>query len=127
DKVARKLAPGTLLIGDAAGPIALAGVMGGLETEVSDSTKNVLLESANFDLVSIRRTMRALDLPSEASLRFSKGIHPEVVGPAAGRAARLLAEHAGGTVAAGMADTYPGEPKPQVIDLRAAEVKRILG
>jgi phenylalanyl-tRNA synthetase beta chain len=127
DGVERKLTSETLVIADAVGPVALAGVMGGRETEVSTTTTNILLESANFDLVSIRRTMRALDLPSEASVRFSKGIHPELVAPAAGRAARLLAEHAGGTVAAGMADTYPGKPRPQVIDLRLAEVKRILG
>ena len=127
DGVERKLTPETLVIADAAGPIALAGVMGGRDTEVSDTTTNILLESANFDLVSIRRTMRALDLPSEASVRFSKGIHPELVAPAAGRAARLLTEHAGGTIAAGMADTYPGKPAPQVIELRLAEVKRILG
>jgi phenylalanyl-tRNA synthetase beta chain len=127
DGVERKLTPETLVIADAAGPVALAGVMGGRDTEVSATTTNILLESANFDLVSIRRTMRALDLPSEASVRFSKGIHPELVAPAAGRAARLLAEHAGGTIAAGMADTYPGKPRPQVIDLRLAEVKRILG
>jgi phenylalanyl-tRNA synthetase beta chain len=127
DGVERKLTPETLVIADSAGPVALAGVMGGRDTEVSAGTTNILLESANFDLVSIRRTMRALDLPSEASLRFSKGIHPELVAPAAGRAARLLAEHAGGTVAPGMADTYPGKPKPQVIDLRLSEVKRLLG
>ncbi len=127
DKAERKLTPETLVIADGAGPIALAGVMGGLETEVSDSTTNVLLESANFDMVSIRRTMRALDLPSEASLRFSKGIHPELVAPAAERAARLFQEHAGGTVGKGMADTYPGKPQPQVIDLPAAEIRRILG
>jgi phenylalanyl-tRNA synthetase beta chain len=127
DGVERKLTPETLVIADAAGPVALAGVMGGRDTEISATTTNILLESANFDLVSIRRTMRALDLPSEASVRFSKGIHPELVAPAAGRATRLLAEHAGGTVSAGMADTYPGKPTPQVIDLKLAEVKRILG
>jgi phenylalanyl-tRNA synthetase beta chain len=127
DKAERKLTPETLVIADAAGPVALAGVMGGLETEVSASTTNVLLESANFDLVSIRRTMRALDLPSEASLRFSKGIHPELVAPAADRAARLLKEHAGGTVCQGMAEDYPGKPAPLVVDLRASEIRRILG
>jgi phenylalanyl-tRNA synthetase beta chain len=127
DKAERKLTPETLVIADAAGPIALAGVMGGLETEVSATTTNILLESANFDLVSIRRTMRALDLPSEASLRFSKGIHPEVVGPAAERAAYLLQEHAGGTVCQGMADTYPARLAPQVIDLPAKEIRRLLG
>jgi phenylalanyl-tRNA synthetase beta chain len=127
DKAERRLTPETLVIADAAGPIALAGVMGGLETEVSATTTNILLESANFDLVSIRRTMRALDLPSEASLRFSKGIHPEVVGPAAERAAYLLQEHAGGTVCQGMADTYPAKLAPQVIDLPAKEIRRSLG
>jgi phenylalanyl-tRNA synthetase beta chain len=127
DGVERKLTPETLVIADTAGPVALAGVMGGRDTEVSDRSTNILLESANFDLVSIRRTMRALDLPSEASVRFSKGIHPELVPHAAGRAARLFAEHAGGAVAAGIADTYPGKPTPQVVELRLSEVKRILG
>lgn len=127
DKIERKLTPETLIIADAAGPIALAGVMGGLETEVTNSTKNVLLESANFDLVSVRRTMRALDLPSEASVRFSKGIHPELAAPAALRAARLLHEHAGGTVSRGMIDTYPSKPTPQKITLRTADIRRSLG
>lgn len=127
DKAERKLTPETLVIADAAGPVALAGVMGGLETEVSETTTKVLLESANFDMVSIRRTMRALDLPSEASLRFSKGIHPEVVGPAAERTAYLLQEHAGGVVCQGMADTYPAKLPPQVIDLPAKEISRSLG
>jgi phenylalanyl-tRNA synthetase beta chain len=127
DNIERKLTPDTLIIADAAGPIALAGVMGGLETEVSATTRNVLLESANFDLVSVRRTMRALDLPSEASLRFSKGIHPELAAPAANRAARLLHEHAGGAVCRGMIDAYPRPAKPQVIELRAADIRRTLG
>lgn len=127
DKVERKLTPETLIIADAAGPIALAGVMGGLETEVTAGTKNVLLESANFDLVSVRRTMRALDLPSEASVRFSKGIHPELAAPAALRAARLLRECAGGVVCRGMIDTYPSKPTPQKITLRAADIRRSLG
>src|SRR5206468_4864044 len=79
DNVERKLTPDMLVIADTAGPIALAGVMGGAETEVSASTTNVLLESANFDFLNVRRTMRALELPSEASQRFSKGVHPEMV------------------------------------------------
>jgi phenylalanyl-tRNA synthetase beta chain len=127
DNVERKLTPETLVIADAAGPIALAGVMGGLETEVSAATKNILLESANFDLVSIRHTMRALDLPSEASLRFSKGIHPDLVVPAVHRAAGLLHEHAGGTVCRGIADSYPRKPQPQTIDLTARSIRRLLG
>src|ERR1043166_8468822 len=104
DKQERKLSPEHLVIADTAGPIALAGVMGGLETEVTATTKNILLESASFDFVSIRRTMRQFDLPSEASVRFSKGIHPETVKPAAQRAAELMRQYAGGTVAQGMVD-----------------------
>ena len=77
---------GDLVIADTAGPIALAGVMGGLETEVTAATKNVLLESASFDFVSVRRTAQQFNLFSEASTRFSRGVHPEVVLP--GRPAR---------------------------------------
>jgi len=127
DKTERKLTPDMLIIADTVGPIALAGVMGGLETEVSAATKNILLESANFDFVSIRRTAKALDLPSEASMRFSRGIHPEVAKPAAARAARLLAELAGGAVASGIVDCYPAPRPPQTIELRLSEVKRSLG
>ena len=85
DGVDRKLTPDMLVIADEAGPVALAGVMGGAETEVSGATTNVLLESANFDFLNIRRTIKALNLPSEASMRFSRGIHPET-GAAGGRA-----------------------------------------
>jgi phenylalanyl-tRNA synthetase beta chain len=127
DGVERKLTPDMLVIADEAGPVALAGVMGGAETEVSDNTTRVLLESANFDFLSIRRTMRALDLPSEASIRFSKGIHPELVRPAIGRAAKLLHEHAGATVYRGLADAYPAPLPPQVITLKMSEIRRVLG
>jgi phenylalanyl-tRNA synthetase beta chain len=101
--------------------------MGGLETEVTDKTANILLESASFDYVSIRRTMRALNLPSEASTRFSKGIHPEMVKPAAARAAQLMAMYAGGSVCAGEVDCYPAPRPPHVIELKMAEVRRLLG
>jgi phenylalanyl-tRNA synthetase beta chain len=123
----RKLTPDVLVIADEAGPIALAGVMGGAETEVSDKTTNVLLESANFDFISIRRTMRALDLPSEASLRFSKGIHPELVRPAVERAADLMRQHAGAAVCRGIVDAYPAPRPLGVVELKMAEVRRILG
>src|SRR5262249_46559808 len=86
DDVERKLTPEMLVIADEAGPVALAGIMGGAETEVSPATTRVLLESANFEFLTIRRTMKALNLPSEASMRFSRGIHPETVRPAAERA-----------------------------------------
>jgi phenylalanyl-tRNA synthetase beta chain len=123
----RELTPDNLVIADTAGPIALAGVMGGQETEVSPATTNVLLESANFNPISVRRTARALNLPSEASARFSRGIHPETVRPAAERAAELMRQHAGATVCRGLVDTYPAPPPRQVIHLELKEVRRILG
>src|SRR5438132_898597 len=107
DSAKRELTPDNLVIADSAGPIALAGAMGGLDTEVTEATRNVLLEPANFNFVSIRRTMKALNLPSEASVRFSKGIHPETVQPAAERAAELMRQDAGATICRGLVDTYP--------------------
>src|SRR5262249_37909039 len=123
----RELTPENLLIADTAGPIALAGVMGGAETEVSEKTTNILLESANFDFLSIRRTMKAMNLPSEASVRFSKGIHPETVRPTAERAADLMRQYASGTICKGLVDTYPAPLPPQVIELKMSEVRRSLG
>jgi phenylalanyl-tRNA synthetase beta chain len=123
----RELTADQLLIADQAGPIALAGVMGGADTEVSEKTTNALLESANFDFVSIRRTMKALNLPSEASIRFSKGIHPETVRPASERAASLFGQCAGGKVSGGLIDVYPAPVTPQVIDLEMRSVRRLLG
>ena len=127
DNAERKLTPDMLVIADTVGPIALAGVMGGAETEVSNTTTNVLLESANFDFVSIRRTMRALNLPSEASQRFSRGIHPELVKPALERAAELIRQYAGATVCQGVVDCYPAPLPPQVIELKRSVIRRILG
>jgi phenylalanyl-tRNA synthetase beta chain len=127
DNVERKLTPDMLVIADEAGPVALAGVMGGADTEVSDSTTRVLLESANFDFITIRRTTRALDLPSEASLRFSRGIHPEMVQAAAERASELMRQYAGATVRAGLVDVYPAPLPERTIDLPMSEVRRIVG
>ncbi|HMF17496.1 MAG TPA: phenylalanine--tRNA ligase subunit beta, partial [Gemmataceae bacterium] len=123
----RELSGDNLVIADVRGPIALAGVMGGADTEVGEKTRNILLESASFDFVSIRRTMKQFNLPSEASVRFSKGIHPETVLPAATRAAALMAQHAGGTVCKGLVDTYPAPLPPQVVRLEMKEVNRVLG
>jgi phenylalanyl-tRNA synthetase beta chain len=123
----RALSPENLVIADTAGPVALAGVMGGLETEVTDATTTILLEAASFDFVSVRRTARQFNLFSEASTRFSRGVHPEVVAPAAVRAAQLFHDHAGGEVLAGIVDNYPAPVPPQVIDLKASEIRRLLG
>ncbi len=127
DKVERELGPEHLVITDTAGVIALAGVMGGLETEVTDGTKAILLESASFDPVSVRKTARQFNLFSEASTRFSRGVHPEVVLPAAKRAAQLFQKYAGGEVLAGVVDVYPAPIPPQTIKLDRTEIERLLG
>ncbi len=122
-----KLTTEMLIIADEVGPIALAGIKGGADTMVTEDTRNVLLESANFDFLCIRRTMKALNLPSEASVRFSKGIHPETVKPAAERAAELMRQHAGATISRGIVDVYPRPLPPRVVELKMSEVRRILG
>ncbi|HSR31772.1 MAG TPA: phenylalanine--tRNA ligase subunit beta [Anaerolineae bacterium] len=127
DGVDRTFGEDTLLICDTAGPVAVAGVMGGFDTEIDLNTRNILLESANFDLVSVRRTTQALKLPSEASLRFGKGIHPELAESAARRASELMRVLAGGTIAQGIVDAYPVKADPVVIDLTMAEAQRNLG
>ena len=127
DGVVRPLAPERLLITDAAGPIAIAGVMGGAETEVTDATRAVLLEAANFHFVSIRKTTQALKLPSEASARFGRGVPPSAAAPAALRATELMRELGGGRIARGVADCYPAPQVPSVVVLTTDEVRRILG
>jgi phenylalanyl-tRNA synthetase beta chain len=127
DGVDRTFTEDTLLICDTAGPVAVAGVMGGYETEIDENTRNILLEAANFDFISIRRTTRALKLPSEASQRFGRGIHPELAQPAARRASELMRTLAAGTIAQGMVDAYPAPLPPVRIDLTMGEVERSLG
>lgn len=106
DGVVRTLVAGDLLICDAERPIALAGVMGGLDTEVTGRTTRVLLESASFEPRSIRRTARRLGLHSEASYRFERGVDPSLCDLASARAAELLARLGGGTVADGAVDAH---------------------
>ncbi len=127
DGQVRELNSETLVIADSLGAIAIAGLMGGIETEVTEKTTRVLLESANFDFLAIRKTMKSLALPSEAATRFSKGIHPEMVLVGANRAMQLMQEIAQGTAAAGIIDCYPTPLAPQVIDFSLAEARRILG
>ncbi len=127
ERRAVELSPENLIIADSAGPIALAGVMGGLETEVTETTRTILLESASFDFVSVRKTARQFNQFSEASTRFSRGVPPALVKPAAERAAQLFHQYAGGEILAGIADNYPAPIQPQVIDLKAADIRRLLG
>ena len=127
DGVDRELRPDMLVIADQSEPVAIAGVMGGADSEVTEATTTVLLESANFNQVSIRRTSSGLKLRSEASMRFERGLAPELTVPALRRATQLVLQIAGGTAAAGFADAYPEPSQPRVIRLRTASVRQLLG
>jgi phenylalanyl-tRNA synthetase beta chain len=127
DHVDRELTPETLLIADPSGPLAIAGVMGGATSEISDRTTDVVIESAIFDPVSIRRTAFHYGLRSEASLRFEKGQEHRLARLGADRTARLISEWAGGQVAVGVVDTNPAEPTPTRVPFRPARVDRLLG
>ena len=127
DGVERTLTPEMLLITDPAGPVGIAGVMGGLESEVTRATTAILLESANFDPLSNRRTSQALKLPSEASLRFGRGIPASLTIPAVMRATELMRQLAGGVIAQGIADIYPVPQKTVTVEITPAEVERIMG
>ncbi len=127
DDVERELDPDMLMICDGVGPLAVAGIMGGGNSEVSESTSTVLLEVANFHPGSIRRTSTQLRLRSEASLRFEKGIGPDLAPYAQERALHLLEQVAGGRPAAGLVDSFPTPlPSPR-ITLRAARIEQVLG
>ena len=127
DHVDRELTPDTLLIADPEGPLAIAGVMGGASSEISDSTSDVVIESAIFDPVSIRRTAFRYALRSEASLRFEKGQEHRLAKLGADRTARLITEWAGGSVATGVVDTAPEDPPATRVAFRPARVDRLLG
>ncbi|OLD38639.1 MAG: hypothetical protein AUI57_06240 [Candidatus Rokubacteria bacterium 13_1_40CM_2_68_8] len=123
----RALDASMLLIADPRRAIGLAGVMGGANTEVTDRTTRVLLESAWFAPASIRRTSRALGLRTDAAYRFERGADIEMLVTASARAAALIAELAGGTIARGIVDAYLRKRQPQHIRLRMSRVKRVLG
>jgi phenylalanyl-tRNA synthetase beta chain len=127
DDIERKLEPHMLLITDGVLPIAIAGVMGGANSEVTATTTRILLESANFSGGSVRRTSRQLGLRSEASLRFEKEINPEQVIPALNRAASLIAQLAGGRVRHGIAEHVVGTEQPRQITLSLSRVNSYLG
>ncbi|HET7676987.1 MAG TPA: phenylalanine--tRNA ligase subunit beta [Candidatus Limnocylindrales bacterium] len=127
DHVERALDEEVLLIADPEGPLGIAGVMGGAGSEVGEETRAVVVESAIFDPVSIRRTAQRYALRSEASLRFEKGQAHGLARLGADRTAQLLAEWAGGRVARGVLDTHPEEPAPVRVAFRPARVARLLG
>jgi len=127
DETACKLDSSMLVIADAERPVAIAGVMGGLSTEVSATTTNVLLESAHFETTQVRRTSRALALPSESSYRFERGVDPVQVEWASRRAARLIQETGGGTICDGVLDVWNAPYRPRTVSLRIPRMNQVLG
>jgi phenylalanyl-tRNA synthetase beta chain len=127
DEVERELDAEMLVIADAARAVAIAGVMGGAETEISDATQDVLIEAAHFAPASVRRTSRALGLQTEASDRFERGVDHEGQVRAQARAAALITELAGGIATADAIDIYPHPPAPTIVPLRFARVRELTG
>jgi phenylalanyl-tRNA synthetase beta chain len=151
----RTLTSSNVLVCDEKGPVSLAGVMGGAETEVYDaskevldatsseakhgelprgkasvrgtSTTNVLLEGAAWNFINIRKTAKQHNLPSEASFRFSRGVHPALAEQGVRRGLQLMAEWSGGKIAPGLVDAYPLKPLDPIITIRSRDVKRWLG
>jgi phenylalanyl-tRNA synthetase beta chain len=127
DGVERKLDDFTILVCDEQGPLGLGGVMGGAESEVSDRTVNVLLEGAAWEYINIRRTMQAQRLHSEASYRFSRGVHPAMTARGVSRGIECMRQWGGGVIAQDLVDVI-AKPAPVVtIELTPAEVERVLG
>jgi phenylalanyl-tRNA synthetase beta chain len=127
DGVDRKLEADTVLVCDTAGALSLAGVMGGEESEISDTTTNVLLEGAAWEFINIRRTAKNQNLPSEAAYRMSRGVHPSLCEPGLLRGLELMRQWGGGTVSQGLIDNYPAPPAPSVVDIAPSFVARQLG
>jgi len=121
------LEPKMCVIADAHRAVALAGVMGGADTEVSPQTADLLIESACFDPVSVRTTARALSMHTASSYRFERGVDPEAIDWASRRCCEMILDLAGGTLASGCVDVGPPVPAASPITLRLAQVARILG
>jgi phenylalanyl-tRNA synthetase beta chain len=129
DGIERALDPGICMIcdGDGSRAVGIGGIMGGAETEISFSTKNVLLECAWFDPIAIRRATRILKLHTEASTRFGRGADLEMAELASRRCAELILQLAGGELLSGVVDVYPGKRPPKKILLTRAELLRVMG
>jgi phenylalanyl-tRNA synthetase beta chain len=127
DGIERVLDDFTELVTDTAGALSIAGVMGGLESEVSDTTTNVLLEGASWNFINIRKTIASQKMQSEAAYRMSRGVHPELALLGTRQGLDKMAAWAGGEIAAGLIDNYPQAYKDPLIVLKEADVERSLG
>ena len=127
DHVERPLDPEMLIISDAEGAVAVAGVMGGVESETTDTSSRILLEAANFDMKSVRKTARALKMRSDASARYERGLDPNQVSEAVARATQLILELSPGATVSAFADVYPRPRNPMPLSVPFSEIERLLG
>jgi phenylalanyl-tRNA synthetase beta chain len=127
DHVVRPLSPDMLVIGDAEKAVAVAGVMGGVESETTDASTRILLEAANFDMKSVRRTARALKMRSDASARYERGVDPNQVSDAVARATQLILDLSPGATVTAFADAYPHPRESQALSVPFGEIERLLG
>jgi phenylalanyl-tRNA synthetase beta chain len=127
DDVERQLDIEDIVVTDTEGVLAVAGIMGGAESEVSDQTTSVLLEAASWDFITTRRSTMRHSLFSEASYRFTRGVHPAMALRGNQRATRLMAELCGGEAARGVVDFYPEPAPPVVVELESRTIRRLLG
>ena len=127
DGAERLLDESMTVIGDAMRPVAIAGVMGGRDSEVTEATTDIFLEVASFDPARTRATRKRLGLSTDASYRFERGVDPELAAEALDRCARLIRAVAGGSIAGAPLDLYPAPFTPRTAQLRAARVTRVLG
>ena len=123
----RELDPSMLMIADGDGVVALAGIMGGADSEINANTTDVLLESAHFDALSVRRTARSLGMHTEASHRFERGTDPEMAAVACDRAAALIAKLSGGKVYRGRIDVHPRPWEPRRMEISVAALSAFAG
>jgi phenylalanyl-tRNA synthetase beta chain len=127
DRVEHKLDDFTVLVCDTRAALSIAGVMGGLETEVSANTKNVLLEGASWNFINIRKTVASQKINSEAGYRFSRGIHPDIAKTGVVRSLELMQQWSGGLVSSGLVDAYPLKAQPVQVTITESDVVRLLG
>ena len=127
DNEERKLEEFTTLVCDTAGAISVAGIMGGLDTEVTEKTTSVLLEGANWNLINVRQSLSYLRMHSEASYRFSRGVHPAMAERGVRLGLRLMQEWSGGEVSEGLVDAYPLPQVDPVVEVTPKDVARWLG
>jgi phenylalanyl-tRNA synthetase beta chain len=116
-----------VLVSDSMGPLSLAGVMGGIESEVTSGTKNVLLEGASWNFINIRKTVSKLKISSEAAYRFSRGIHPALAEQSVKLCLSRLQSWSNAEIASELIDSYPSPPIDPIIELTALDVNKILG